>query len=546
MALEKNKILWAILGVVIISIIATGFYINDFTKNNIRETLIEEKSEIQMVMTKSLAASVNSEFQRLLIDMKTISQSTEVQKSLTNIQTQEYLSNSWDDINSITKISEIFLVDESFTVVSQVNGEKFHLVGLNLQNIQLGSEFKTKPGYSGEIISTDGIYRVLVYSPITDSVSSEFKGMVFGIVEPSEIISKYIGIYEIELSSITIFDKNKKILFAENNDLLGREFSSYFAQRYFGENEIQNLHYERIFSGNTESFVYEAHRLGDVISTGTPIVIEEKDRFFFFVTTPINKIVEDIESSLFVEDLKNNLILFVITILLVVIVIKRAKSIENAKLVVIGQLASNIAHDIRNPLGIIRSSITRIEKQNETKNETIVQEVERIKRSVARMDHQIEGVLNYVRTTPLNLSENSLNDLIQSSSKSLTIPKNIQLNIPKEDIRIECDPDKFKVVIENLLLNAIQSINTDEGTININSKQNEKDTTISFANSGPNIKEEKIAKIFMPLYTSKLKGTGLGLSSCQNIITQHQGTISVTNNPVTFTIKIPKNLRKEN
>ena len=545
MALGKNKILWGLLGLIIISVITTGFYINDFTKTNIRESLIAEKTEIQMIMTKSLAASVNSEFQRLLADMKIVSESTQVQKSLTNSQTQEYLSNSWDNINSITKISDIFLTDDSLTIVSQVNDEKFRLVGLNLQNIQSSEEFKVKPGYSGEIFSTDGIYRVLVSSPIVDAESGELKGIVFGIVEPSEIISKYIGIYEIDISSIIIFDENQKILFAANNDLLGKEFSSYFAQRYFGENEVQNSHYENIFSGNTGAFVYEAHRFGDVISTGTPVSIEEKDRFFFFVTTPISEIVEDIEDNLFVEDLKNNLILFIITILFVVIVIKRVRSIENEKLLVIGQLASNIAHDIRNPLGTIRSSVTRIEKQNETKNETINQETERIKRSVARMNHQVESVLNYVRTTPLNLSENSLNDLIQSSASSLLIPKNIELNIPKEDIKFECDSDKFKVVFENLLLNAVQSIDSKEGKININSKQNEKEITISFENSGPNISEENISKIFKPLFTSKLKGTGLGLSSCQNIIIQHQGTISVTNNPVTFTIKIPKNLRKE-
>lgn len=545
MALGKNKILWGLLGLIVISVVATGLYINDFTKTNIRESLIVEKTEIQTIMTKSLAASVNSEFQRLLIDMKTISESTQIQESLTSSQTQEYLSDSWDNINSITKISDIFLTDDSLTIVSQVNDEKFRLVGLNLQNIQSSEEFKTKPGYSGEIFSTDGVYRVLVSSPIIDSESGEFKGIVFGIVEPSEIISKYIGIYEIDLSSITIFDENQKILFAENSDLLGKEFSSYFAQRYFGENEIQNSHYENIFSGNTGSFVYEAHRLGDVISTGTPVSIEEKNRFFFFVTTPISQIVEDIEDNLFVEDLKNNLILFIITILFVVIVIKRVRSIENEKLLVIGQLASNIAHDIRNPLGTIRSSVTRIEKQNETKNETINQETERIKRSVARMNHQVESVLNYVRTTPLNLSESSLNDLIQSSVNSLIIPKNIELNIPKEDIKFECDSDKFKVVFDNLLLNAIQSIDSKEGKININSNENEKEVTVSFENSGPNITEENISKIFRPLFTSKLKGTGLGLSSCQNIITQHQGTISVTNNPVTFTIKIPKNLRKD-
>ena len=56
----------------------------------------------------------------------------------------------------------------------------------------------------------------------------------------------------------------------------------------------------------------------------------------------------------------------------VVIVIKQVKSIENEKLLVIGQIASNIAHDIRNPLGTIRSSVTRIEKQNETKKKQLI------------------------------------------------------------------------------------------------------------------------------------------------------------------------------
>ena len=545
MAFGKNKILVGLLAIIIISIIIIGFYINDFTKNNIRQTLIEEQTEIQMVITKSLASSVNHEFQRLLIDMKGISESTQVQQSLTDKITQSYLSSRWNDINSVTKISDIFLVDESLTVVSQVNDKKFRLVGLNLQNIQSNNEFTTKPGYSGEIISSDGIYRVLVSSPITDSSTGEFKGIVFAIIEPSEIISKYIGIYEMDISSIGIFDENRNFVFAENKDLLGKEFSGYFVQSYFGENKVQNAHYERIFSGNTESFVYESHRTGEVISTGTPINIEEKNRFFFIVTTPIKQILDNVEANLFVEDLKNNLILFVITILFVVIILKRAKSIENEKLQVIGQLASNIAHDIRNPLGIIRSSITRIEKQNENQNITINQETERIKRSVARMNHQIEGVLNYVRTTPLNLSKNSLNELIKAGTNSLNIPKNIHLDIPKKDITIQCDSDKFKVVIENLLLNAIQSIDSQDGKIIIKASENEREITISFENSGPNIPEESISKIFMPLFTSKLKGTGLGLSSCYNIISQHEGTIAVTNNPVTFTIKIPKNLRKE-
>ena len=93
MALGKNKILWGLLGLIVISVISTGFYINDFTKTNIRESLIDEKTEIQNDYDQKSCSKMSIQsFNRLLIDMKTISESTQVQQSLTNNQTQEYLS----------------------------------------------------------------------------------------------------------------------------------------------------------------------------------------------------------------------------------------------------------------------------------------------------------------------------------------------------------------------------------------------------------------------------------------------------------------------
>lgn len=71
---------------------------------------------------------------------------------------------------------------------------------------------------------------------------------------------------------------------------------------------------------------------------------------------------------------------------------------------------------------------------------------------------------------------------------------------------------------------------------------NEEDNMIilKFIDSGEGISDEDLDKVFEPLYTTKQKGTGLGLASCRNIIEQHQGEISITNNPTTFIIKLPK------
>ncbi len=541
---RRSRASLAGIGILILSTIAVGFLINDYTKTEIRNSILDEKSTSQMITTKSLGASVQSEFSRLFVDMTMIADSSEIQNSLSDESSKNYLKKMWNKINTVTSVEDIFVVDESFTVVSQANTEKFNLVGFNLENLKDNEQIRLKPTYSGQILSSDKVYRVLVSSPI-HAQDGTFLGVVFGIIEPSDIISKYVGIYQINLGSITIFDQQKSILFGQNPDLLGKEYKSEFVQAYYDNNEIQNEHYEQIFAGNSESAIFVANRLGEVISTGTPVSIESQDRFFFIVTTSVRDHLEEINENMFVEDLKNNIILFVITVLFLIVILKRVKGIENEKLVVIGQLASNIAHDIRNPLATIRSSVTRIEKQNKDANDTVKQETERIKRSISRMNHQVEDVLNYVRITPLNLSENSVNELIKTCANSLVLPQNIKVNIPTQDIEISCDNDKFRVVIENLILNAAQAIGDNNGEITIKTAQDDENITISFENNGPNIPEEDLEKVFRPLFTSKLKGTGLGLSSCMNIINQHNGTITVTNNPVTFTVKIPKNLRKE-
>lgn len=65
---------------------------------------------------------------------------------------------------------------------------------------------------------------------------------------------------------------------------------------------------------------------------------------------------------------------------------------------------------------------------------------------------------------------------------------------------------------------------------------------LQFVDSGEGIPDDNLDKVFEPLFTTKQRGTSLGLASCKNIIEQHQGEISVKNNPTTFTIKLPKSI----
>ena len=80
----------------------------------------------------------------------------------------------------------------------------------------------------------------------------------------------------------------------------------------------------------------------------------------------------------------------------------------------------------------------------------------------------------------------------------------------------------------------------DGGKIEIKIFDKENMAILEFIDSGDGISDENLSKIFEPLFTTKQKGTGLGLASCKNIVEQHQGEISVTNNPTIFTIILPK------
>ena len=225
--------------------------------------------------------------------------------------------------------------------------------------------------------------------------------------------------------------------------------------------------------------------------------------------------------------------------------IKTEKNIKAEKLAILGELASDLSHDLRNPVSVIQNTVDLMNIKYQGKlNSDILEAFSRINRSVARMNMLITGVLDFARTRPLILEKYSLLDIICSSLDGIPVPSNIKIIMPQNDISLECDKVKLEVVFYNLITNAIQSIGEKTpGEISIKLTKKEDEIQIDVQNSGHTIPEEFLSKIFEPLFTTKEHGTGLGLPSCKNIIGQHQGTISVRNNPVTFTILLPKNIK---
>jgi len=221
---------------------------------------------------------------------------------------------------------------------------------------------------------------------------------------------------------------------------------------------------------------------------------------------------------------------------------KTQEILKSERLSAIGELSGRLAHDLRNPLSVMKMSIDLIKQSpadSKLSDENVIKRINLIEKSIDRISHQVDDVLGYVRNSPLNLKNVSLLELVQSSVDKVNIPKDVQVEISKKDVNVDCDTIKLDAVFINLIVNSIQAMHNG-GKIEIKISDQNNLAILKFIDSGDGIPDENISKIFEPLFTTKQKGTGLGLASCKNIIEQHQGEISVENNPTTFTIILPK------
>jgi len=215
------------------------------------------------------------------------------------------------------------------------------------------------------------------------------------------------------------------------------------------------------------------------------------------------------------------------------------KIIEKERLSSIGSLATRLAHDIRNPLSIIKNSFEIIEIKSKNNHDNgIVDNLSRIQRAIERISHQTEDVLDFVNVTKLHYGLHSIEQIIRSTISNIIIPDKVKINISKDDSIIPCDSYKLEIVFGNLINNACYAI-PQGGEISFKVIEEEEYLVIEMKDSGKGIPEDVIGKIFDPLFTTKQIGTGLGLASCQSIIEAHGGKISVKNNPTTFTIRLP-------
>lgn len=268
--------------------------------------------------------------------------------------------------------------------------------------------------------------------------------------------------------------------------------------------------------------------------------LEEKNKEFFIRENTYNKLNQELREQLLnVSKTEKDLELRK-KYLEKQVELKSSALLKSQKMAIIGELTSKLAHDLRNPLSVIKTAHGIMKEKPKMDVKQRLEYNARIDRSLLRIIHLVNDVLGFVRITDLELNETSINALIDSSIDSIDVPKQIEIIKSKDDFKINCDFRKMEAVFSNILTNSIQAIEN-EGKIEFHLSSNNDSIKIDIEDSGVGIPKSIIPKVFDPLFTTKANGTGLGLAICKTIIEQHGGTISVKSNPTTFTVILPTN-----
>ncbi len=221
--------------------------------------------------------------------------------------------------------------------------------------------------------------------------------------------------------------------------------------------------------------------------------------------------------------------------------------IQSEKLAALGQLSSSLAHEINNPLGIIKNYLL-ILSEGIRENEPNQKNLKMIKEEVDRIARIVRSLLDFSRPGKEEMALVDLSSILKQTvllidkeflSKRIKIKQELSENLSP----VMGDKDQLKQVFLNLLVNS-RDFMPDGGEIVLNTRDTNSSVEIEFSDSGPGIPAENLSRIFEPFFTTKQegRGTGLGLWICYGIMQRHGGTIQAKSKKkgMSFLLTFPK------
>ena len=219
------------------------------------------------------------------------------------------------------------------------------------------------------------------------------------------------------------------------------------------------------------------------------------------------------------------------------------RMLQSERLATVGRFASQIAHEIRNPLNSISLNMELLEDEFKDSNSEARGLIRSALRELDRLNGIVNEYLQFARFPKPNLKRGTIEGLVQSVVDSFRPPARITFTVhqAKATPAVWLDEQLLRQVIDNLTRNAVEAIEN-EGAIEIETDVIDRFVVIRVRDSGIGIAGDVQSKLFEPFFTTKSHGTGLGLATSQQIMFEHNGHLLVESQlgkGTTFSLLLP-------
>ncbi len=203
---------------------------------------------------------------------------------------------------------------------------------------------------------------------------------------------------------------------------------------------------------------------------------------------------------------------------------------ENEKLAAIGRLAAGIAHEVRNPLGVIRASAAMV-REHFREGEDAHRACGFVVEETDRLDGLITSLLAFARPTSLRVRPAALQDVVARATQLAdeTLKKrdaHLEARIATPEAELSVDPDLIAQVLLGLVTNAAEAVPRG-GRVELRARSEREQIVLAVADDGPGVPEADRGRVFEPFFTTKAGGTGLGLAMAERIVRAHGGSLRV-------------------
>jgi signal transduction histidine kinase len=221
--------------------------------------------------------------------------------------------------------------------------------------------------------------------------------------------------------------------------------------------------------------------------------------------------------------------------------VQRMQRIE--RLATIGQVAGGIAHELRNPLNVIRTSVYYLRTTQKLTPEKLAQHLERIEKQVGLGDSVITALSNFARMPMPDITAIPLAEFFRNLLDRSPVPERIDVRLELPDVLppASADRNQLEIVFGNLVRNACDAM-PDGGRLTIAATADLEGLTVVIQDTGHGIPVEHQKRIMEPFFSTKARGIGLGLALSRAILERNSGRISVESAPgqgAAFTVKLP-------